>query len=223
MFFNYKESIYHADRNEIVIEICRGKRVLHIGACDSPHSLEKLELSTLLHTKITDVASECLGIDIDRKSIDLLRDKGVNNIEFRDMYDLDKSKFDADVIVLGETIEHLVNPGECLASLHRYMGDSAQLIVSTPNCLGLWLFTQALRNFEKIHDDHQIGFTLGLLSQHLHRSGFEIHQFYFTFLPRDKTHWWRHCWRRIARFRPGLAETLCVICSKNLSTRSISG
>ncbi|WP_218932958.1 class I SAM-dependent methyltransferase [Roseimaritima multifibrata] len=210
--------MFHPDRDEIVVKRCGGKRVLHIGACDSPHAQEKLNSGMLLHTKITEVAGECLGIDIDQESIDLLRKRGIDNIELRNLHDLDHSSFDADVIVFGETIEHLENPGECLASLHRYMGESAQLIVSTPNCFGLWLFTQSLRNFEKLHDDHQIGFTLGLLSQHLNRFGFKIDQFYFTFLPRAKSKWWRNCWRGIAKVRPGVAETLCVVCSKNQRT-----
>jgi SAM-dependent methyltransferase len=174
-----------------------------------------LNSGTLLHLKITEVSDKCVGIDIDQESILWLAEHGVDNIELRDVHDLDQCAFEADVIVFGETIEHLANPGECLASLHRFMGDSAELIISTPNCLGLWLVTQSLRNFEKIHDDHLIGFTPGLLAQILQRHGFEIAQFYFTFLPGSRSYWWQWLWRHLAKIRPGVAETLCVVSYKS--------
>ncbi len=163
MHFDYKQAAFNPCRNEIVLELCKGKRIMHIGACDSPHAKEKLQSGLLLHAQLCKVASTCSGIDIDRESIDWLVNQGFSNVEFLDMHQLDQSTFNAEVVVFGETIEHLSNPGECLASLHRYMRESSQLVLSTPNCYGLWLVSQSLRNFEKIHDDHRVGFTYGLL------------------------------------------------------------
>ena len=40
-------------REEYILERAAGKRVLHVGACDSPYWKERLETDSLLHTKLS--------------------------------------------------------------------------------------------------------------------------------------------------------------------------
>ncbi len=52
-----------------IVDLCRGKRVLHIWACDSPYTKDKKEKNMLLYDKIDDVCNYQLGIDIDTEQI----------------------------------------------------------------------------------------------------------------------------------------------------------
>jgi SAM-dependent methyltransferase len=210
--FSYKPLRVAPSRDAEILRLCRGKRVLHIGATDSPFTVQKLEDGTLLHTKLTGVAAELLGIDIDQSAIDLLAQRGVHNIVNLDMNEVHEIRLAPEVILLGETIEHLENIGTCLANLRRIMGPDTLLVISIPNCYAILWTAMVLLDFESIHDDHKVGFSYGLLRQLLTANGFEIVDFCFTYLDRARLAWWQQAWRLAGRLRRGFAETLLFVC-----------
>lgn len=213
MYFSYRDLKLARNRDAIILEICRGKRVLHIGAADSPHTRKKLELGLLLHHNLSDVALELVGIDLDAEAAAWVNAQALPEIRVLDMNRISELGFQPDVIVFGETIEHIVNLGACLDTLKSCMGPDTRLVISTPNCFHLWFMSMVLRNHESIHDDHKIGFTYGLLVQLLRSQGFTVSDFYFTFLPRVNPPWWRGIWFMASMFRHGVAETLLAICT----------
>jgi 2-polyprenyl-3-methyl-5-hydroxy-6-metoxy-1,4-benzoquinol methylase len=53
------------------------------------------------------------------------------------MNNLERLHYAPDVIIFGETIEHLMNLGVAFTNLKKVMGKETVLIVSTPNCYAL--------------------------------------------------------------------------------------
>lgn len=200
------------DRDAEILRLCHGKKVLHIGAADSPRTLDKLSQGLLLHERLGRVASDLVGVEIDEDAVRLLADRGFTNIRICDLNQLATLDYKPDVIVLGETIEHLMNVETCLTGLKRVMTKDTRLIISTPNCYHLYFVSMVARDYEVIHDDHKIGFTYGLLHQLLAANGLKIDEFYFTFLPRPRYQWWRRTWRGAAYLRKGFSETLLAVC-----------
>lgn len=212
--YSYSRMKVTRNRDEVIVRHCVGKRVLHIGACDSPYAIEKLDAGLLHHEHISAVATECVGIDIDEPAIRELAERGIRNIRYHDMNALQDLAFEPDVIVFGETIEHLQNIQTCLESLKRVMSDETRLIISTPNCCSFHFAAMAALNFEAIHGGHTVGFTYGLLTQLIRANGMEVDDFYFAFLPRRRRPWWLRIWQLAARLRPGFSETLLAICRR---------
>lgn len=216
MNYSYKGITLRPNRDEIICELCKGKKVLHIGATDAPFTEEKLGKGLLLHTKLMEHAQSVYGIDIDQKAIDYLQTQGINNIALFDMNKLGDIPFAPDVIVFGEIIEHLQNLETALNNLKSVMTPDTELLISTPNQLYVLNFLITLiQNRECIHEDHKIGFTYGSLTQLLSASGLTLNDFYFTFLPRSSEAWYKKISRLICRFRPGVAETLLAVAKRN--------
>ncbi len=61
------------DRDDLLLNLCAGRRVLHVGCADSPLTAEKLKCASLLHTKLV-AASAVHGVDVDRAGVELLRE-----------------------------------------------------------------------------------------------------------------------------------------------------
>lgn len=171
-------------RDEYIIDECKGKRVLHIGATDWPYTQEKLEQGNLLYSALDAVVASQIGIDLDEDSARVLNDLNFKNshIEIFDMNKLNDFHATVDVIIFGETIEHVVNPGTALENLKQVMGNDTKLIITTPNAYALRNFINALKGKEHQHFDHSISFTYKTLTQLLGKCGFEVEDFIFTHL-----------------------------------------
>jgi len=163
-------------KTEFIVELCRGKRVLDVGCID--HSwTTALELGDQwLHHRIREVATETVGLDILEDDAAMLNDLGYN-ILVADAEDFDLGR-EFDVIVVGDLIEHLSNPGRFLLCARRHLGRDSRLVITTPNAFNveqLWLGLR--RNKVSVNAEHVAWYdprTLGVL---LDRTGFEILQF----------------------------------------------
>src|SRR3974390_1999753 len=69
-------------RNDILVEACAGKNLLHIGCCDHvPLIARKWQQHDWLHGQLTTVAGSVLGVDIDQAAVDETRRiTGLRNI-----------------------------------------------------------------------------------------------------------------------------------------------
>ena len=212
MNYPYTSFSYSGERNPQIIEYCRNKVVLHLGATDAPFTEQKYNDHLLLHTQIMAVASSVKGIDIDQSSIDFLKSKGIDNIEFFDMNQLGQLGMTPDVIVFGEIIEHLQNLKTALENLRSIMNPETRLIISTPNLYYILnTLIVALQNRECIHEDHKTGFTYGALKQLLEANHLQLEHVHFAHLPRARYRWYQRISQQISRWRPGLAETLLIV------------
>ena len=101
MKYSYKKLKGTKNRDSIIIDKCKDKVVLHIGATDEPYTKQKLEKNLLLHTHIKNIAKNVIGLDIDKESIEFSSDKGINNIQYFDMNNLGYLNVNVDLIVFG--------------------------------------------------------------------------------------------------------------------------
>ena len=79
----------------------------------------------------------------------------------------------AEVVVAGEVIEHLDDPGAFLDGLHELCGDDGVLVLTTPNPSGLLNTFASLANYEINHPDHVVMFTWRTLTTLLRRHEWE--------------------------------------------------
>ena len=80
----------------------------------------------------------------------------------------------AEIVVAGEVIEHLDDPGSFLDGLHRLLAPGGQLILTTPNASGLLNGFAAMAGAEINHPDHVILFSWRTLTNLMARHGWEV-------------------------------------------------
>jgi len=212
MKYKYKTyTQYKKTRDEVLLEYCKGKKVLHIGATDSPYTEQKFSDNLLLHTKIQKNASELLGIDIDKDSIDFLSKKGINNIIEFNMNNLKELNFEPDVIIFGETIEHLMNQEVALSILKKSMNKDTRLLVSTPNAMWLNKIIDTFTSQENQHTDHKMIFSYATVKNLFEANGFVLEDVYFTFLNRKREGITKKLKKYFCKIFQGFSETIIVV------------
>lgn len=172
-------------KRDMIVEFCKCKKVLHIGACDSPYHIDKTKKGILLHQKLQKVCEELIGIDIDKKTIGELKNLGIDDIFYgdiiRDEYEIDLQKFSFDYIIFGDVIEHLENPGFALDNIKKLMNEHTKLILTTPNCFSYAAMKIILTGKESVHPDHVFWPSKETLSKLLERYNLETVYFSYCF------------------------------------------
>lgn len=214
-------SNFSPSREKIILDYCANKKVLHIGACDWPFTKQKMQKNNLLYSRIDSVCSEQLGIDLDKESIGYLNSLNRfknSRIAHSDMNEMDKIDFDADVIVMGEVIEHLMNLEIALSNIAKLKSDRCVLIVTTPNALDFRNILNGLRSVEMCHFDHKVLFSFKTLTQLLTANKFRVTKSLFS-LPFFPNYSEYKCGKKLISFLltlpfylfPLFASTLVVI------------
>lgn len=165
-------------RVDPLIKFARGKKVLDIG-CIGMGTEDTYGGKNWIHGKMVKVAKKVVGIDIQKKEIEKLREKGfdirLQNAE--EPFDLNE-KFD--VVMAEEVIEHLVNLKTFFTNVHRHLGDGGLLIITTPNPQAFEFFLQKLlfgrTLINPYHTHWQNEITLKYL---LESNGFELVDYFF--------------------------------------------
>ncbi|MEO6629851.1 MAG: methyltransferase domain-containing protein [Aquihabitans sp.] len=170
------------DRVDHLVAAARGRRVLHLGCANAPYTLESLTAGVLLHDRIAAVATELSGLDTDSDSIQQLRSRGHDRLVVGDLTELavDDLPGPFDLIIAGEIIEHVDDPGRFLRALHGLLErDDSTLVLTTINAYGLVRFVQyawprrgPLR--EPVHPDHVAYYSLQTLSLLCRRAGLTV-------------------------------------------------
>jgi len=216
---------YTSSRNEIILNYCKWKKVLHIWACDSPNTLDKYSWnrSPLLYREIDKICWEQLWIDLDKSSIKFLNSKKEfknSKITFFDMNKLENLDFQPEVIIFWDVIEHLMNLEIALTNLKKVMDSNCLLIISTPNAYCISNFVNNLFWVEFIHEDHKVNFSYWSLSALLNYNNLTEEKFYFTNLDSFTNNlniYWKISYRfkRIVIFlNKSYADTLLFISKK---------
>lgn len=211
MLFSIKGEFVES-RDGFFVKACVNKKVLHIGACDAPYTLEKYDCGLLLHQKLHKVCSEIVGIDIDDKAVRIMNDLGCHNIICLDMNKVNELDFVPDIIVFGETVEHLMNMEVALTNIKKVMNENCRLLISTPNAFYLKNFFFALKKQEGTHEDHKHYFTPQTLKQLLEANNLNTEEIIFTFLNRESESFKKKMAKKLIRYFPMLAETLVFRC-----------
>jgi SAM-dependent methyltransferase len=174
------------DRVRHIVERCRGRRVLHLGCTNWPYTEGSLRDGSLLHFELQKVAGELWGLDQDRAGLGLLAAQGVDRLVEGNLERLEDLSLDAsfDVVLAGEIIEHLSNPGRFLAGVRRLMGPETLLLLTTINAYGgMRIVMYALRGqggrLEPVHPDHVAYYSCSTLQVLLGRHDLRVDRILF--------------------------------------------
>ncbi len=173
-------------RLAIIHELCAGKRVLHLGCTNYPYTNEAIDSNMLLHFELEKICSDLWGIDADQEGIDILRSHGSENIIFGDLEDLSNVPLNLafDVILAGEMIEHLNNPGLFLEGVKKFMSGETVLLLTTINAYcAMRFFYYGARGkrgrSEPVHPDHVAYYSYSTLKLLLERHGLLLDTFLY--------------------------------------------
>lgn len=180
------KKIQMVDRLDFIEKASAGKKVLHLGCTDYPFTEKMIQNNMLLHFKLQKTARELYGFDFDQKGIDVLAAAGVKNLYRADLERLEEVDLDEtfDVIIAGEMIEHLSNPGLFLKGIQRFMTPTTNLVITTINAYcGMRMWTYGLRGkggvHEPVHPDHVAYYSYSTLKVLIERENLKVDNFYF--------------------------------------------
>lgn len=164
------------DRWDIIQDWIRDKDVLDLGCVD--HEAKQEEGKDWLHRKIRSHSKTTLGVDYQAQEVERLRSKGYDvvqgNVETLEL----GRKFD--VVLAGNIIEHLSNPGQFLERVKHHLKDAGHFLLTTDNCYGLRsLKAICLKDAIRPNQEHTMTFEEEVFKQLLSRHGFEVCDFYY--------------------------------------------
>lgn len=186
---------------QVILNYCRNKTVLDLGCIDPEAIQERMAEGIWLHSRIKEGAQRVIGIDILEDYILKLRESGFD-IRYGDVEHLEKLELDEkfDVIVAGDVIEHLFNPGLFLDGVKRFFKKDACMIITTPNCFAPLRTLHTFLNRELVNRDHTCWYSYNTLRQLLELKGYKIKEDIFSILDIKKVKsFMRKCLYRISK------------------------
>lgn len=211
-------------RVEFIKRACAGKKVLHLGCTNWPYTQDSIDNDMLLHNELAETASELYGFDYDQEGIDVLEKAGTKNLYQADLERLDEVDLNEtfDVIIAGEMIEHLNNPGLFLRGIQRFMSPETKLVVTTINAYAAHRFAvygllgkKGIN--EPVHPDHVAYYSFKTLKLVVERSGLRINDFKFYDIGpehRPFNPWYLNMINDVAvAISPQLSDGVIAVCS----------
>jgi hypothetical protein len=173
-----KEKHAIISRESAITAIIKGTSVVHIGCSDHIQVInDKIKNNIWLHKLICENATNCIGIDIDKESIDFIKAglgyKNVyhGNILTDELNEIKDGKWD--YAVLGEIVEHLDNPVQFLKTFkEKYGKNISRFIITVPSIYNIRQFTNMMNYREVINSDHRFWFTPYTISKVLVSAGY---------------------------------------------------
>ncbi|MCQ2517888.1 MAG: class I SAM-dependent methyltransferase [Lachnospiraceae bacterium] len=168
-------SVYHMklEPNEVVyridktVEICKGKKIIHIGCCDHlPVIEEKRSQGTWLHEILENNCEKVLGLDINDEAVRYCNEKGYSKIPMicgdvtTDDFEFDFSEYD--IVILGEIVEHVDNPTDFLRRMKENLaghGFTGVFLITVPNAFRMLRIQGYMDGVEMVNSDHRYWFT----------------------------------------------------------------
>ena len=211
-------------RIDFIKEMSAGKKVLHLGCTNHPYTEDSIKNEMLLHFDLGKTAKELYGFDYDQAGLDVLDKYGVKNLHRADLEKLEEVALDEtfDVIIAGEMIEHLSNPGLFLKGIRRFMRKDTKLVITTINAYcAMRFFIYGLRGKgganEPVHPDHVFYYSYSTLSLLINRENYAIENFLFYDIGnehRQHGRWYNKFINDVAvRFSPHLCDGLIAVCT----------
>ena len=201
----------------------RGRRVLHLGCTNAPYTATGLADGSLLHLRLNEAAGELHGMDIDLAGLDVLAARGIQHLHHGDLSALraQLSALRFDLIIAGEIIEHLANPGQFLDDVKHVMSADTTVIITTVNAYcGFRMAQYALRGrggrAEPVHPEHVAYYSYATLARLTGDAGLQVVDTCFYDLGREHVPYTRRAirWvnRAVTAVAPHLADGLIVEC-----------
>ncbi len=166
----------------ILDEIGQGKSILDLGCVDHSHLNEKSP--DWVHKFLYEKSKDVMGVDFEKDEVNILRKKGYNVI----CDDVEKMNLGRtfDVIIAGQLLPSLSNPGLFLDVVYKHLKNDGKFIVTTANA---WVFYRCLFAFfgtNKLSAQHTCLNDRETLSQLFARHHFEIVKFDYILYPKKR-------------------------------------
>jgi SAM-dependent methyltransferase len=221
-----KDKFQLVKRVDFIKKMCEGKKVLHLGCTNSPFTRESIKNDMLLHHDLKKVAKELYGFDYDAEGLAIFKEIGEENIYWADLEKLEDVELDEtfDVIIAGEMIEHLSNPGLFLRGIKRFMNEETKLIITTINAYsGMRFFIYGFRGKgganEPVHPDHVAYYSYKTLNMVLERENLGVREFLFYDIGdehRPFVHWFYNLVNDVSvKISPQLCDGVIAVCGLN--------
>jgi len=168
------------ERVQSILDEVRGRHILHVG-CVGEVPRNKVEEKHSMHLQLCRAfpQAEIIGIDTNHAGLQEMKQKGLN-VLFGDAENLEfGARFD--IIVAGELIEHLSNPGRFLEGCRKSLKPNGQVILSTPNSFSPMYSLMYLKNFTRaFNPEHTLWLCPQTLNQIAERCGFRVTKILFV-------------------------------------------
>lgn len=172
----------YQSKHEAIIGRCTGKRVLHLGCVgnnDSGTAHKVAASPSTLHLKLS-AAANVTGVDISGDAVEEYRRSGIcDNILVGNVEKLNELslKPEFDLVVIGDLIEHLSNPGKMLDGVRSLCRRDTRVILTTPHAFGLAPFLRHLSGRFREGLQHVMTFNSQNLTHLVHRHGFKVEEY----------------------------------------------
>ncbi|MEO5917134.1 MAG: methyltransferase domain-containing protein [Luteolibacter sp.] len=169
----------YQSKHEAILGLCSSKRVLHLGCVgnnDSGTDHKVTASPSTLHMKLSAVA-DVTGVDISADAVEEYRRSGIcENILVGDVEKLDHLDLtpEFDIVVIGDLIEHLSNPGNMLDGVRRLCRPDTTVVLTTPHAFGLAPFLRHLTGRFVEGRQHVMTFNEQNLTNLVERHGFRV-------------------------------------------------
>ena len=161
------------DRVSYLKQLASDLEVLDVGCTGKKADGGIPDVATTLHQALKPVCKSIVGVDRDEDGVKLMERAGCKVI-CEDITTMDLQQT-FDLIIAGEIIEHLSNPGLALNNLGKHLNKTGRLVLTTCNPFYYRQQSKILRKGEiQIHPEHTAWYdplTMGVL---LHNSGFKV-------------------------------------------------
>jgi len=161
------------DRISYIRNLAKGLDVLDAGCTGKKASGYVPDPVTTLHHSLKPVCKSLLGVDVDAEGVRRMMEAGFNVI-CDDITSMNlERRFD--LIVAGEVIEHLYNPGLALKNLGKHLKQSGKLVLTTSNPFYYRQQSKILRRGHiQVHHEHTTSNDPHTISVMLRGSGFRL-------------------------------------------------
>jgi SAM-dependent methyltransferase len=217
------------DRTAFVTSCVRGKDVVDIGFVDESRMVAKQARGTWLHAQVAAGASSAVGLDADEDGVRLARELGFTAfaVDCQSASAVGALQLGpADLVLAGELLEHLDQPGGFLEAAKVLLKPGGQLLITTPNAPSLTNFLGSLMYRELVNPDHVAWYSWHTVDTLLQRHGWHVVDLAYYGFPRVSAasaassgerrrarafNTYQRLAAHLFRFRPTLADGLIVL------------
>jgi SAM-dependent methyltransferase len=207
---------FYESRETKIISLATNRSVLHLGCVghtDLPLEC-KIELAgDTLHASLEKTCKSVLGVDLDRQAIEGLKAAGTfSNLVVGDACKLDPVEIgnDWDLIVVGDLIEHVSDPGGLLDSIRSVTNPNSRLLITTSNSFSLpATIRHAMGSFRE-GNEHVLSFNYINIQQLLCRHGFETESLGTCYQHLARSNAFFHIGKALFSFLPRFGGTLFI-------------
>ena len=168
------------ERDDFLLQLSSAKKVLHLGCVDSGMLDDRLAAGNFLHSRLGAVSKELWGLDVDVQGVRRLQYEGFGHVYAGSVENPPKEIPSCyfDVIIAGEIIEHVRNPGYLLDSIARLIVPDGVVVITTPNALRFYNSLPAMFGLELTHPDHLSWYSPHTLRRTVESSSLRVESLY---------------------------------------------